>query len=278
MGVREEEALRAQAASLASIGDFDGARAALTGAIDAAPNDPELHALMGWYSFKCQKLAAPERDRLAEHHLNVSNSIAADNVHATYWQARLWIERGNLPRARAALEAVLRSNPGHQLAKESKEAIDRLDGKTPAPTAVAAGPRRRRPAARVGLVIVTVLSLVAGGAGYWMLNAESRELRDLARQLGTDLSLRSASRDKDELLVDVGGSLSSLSVPEQNGQMQKIVDGAAKMGIAHVFFFADSKPLAEAHEGKLCADESCLTTPPPEVGEDGTVRAGKGAP
>src|SRR5262245_43010695 len=76
----EGDFARVQARSLSDLGDFDGARERLLQAIHEAPDNPELHAQMAWFSFKCRSIDPHERDRLAQHHLTVSFEASPGNV------------------------------------------------------------------------------------------------------------------------------------------------------------------------------------------------------
>src|SRR5262245_5246930 len=86
---------RERARKPADAGDFDGARREIAQAIEQAPNDAELHALMAWVTSRCKGLSAPERARLAQHHMEVSHDIARGNPDAHFYQGRMLLDLGN---------------------------------------------------------------------------------------------------------------------------------------------------------------------------------------
>src|SRR5262245_6954228 len=90
---------RAQARSLADLGDFAGAREALSRALDQAASNAELHAMMAWVTSRCTSIDPHERDRLAQHHLGVAFEVAPESPHPHHYQGLILVEQGNAQRA-----------------------------------------------------------------------------------------------------------------------------------------------------------------------------------
>src|SRR5262245_13331897 len=136
--------LRAEARSLADLGDFARAREVISRALDIAPNDHELHAVMAWYTHSCKTIDLHERERLSQHHFAVSFELAPNNALAHYWQGRIFMDVGNTARARTSIETAIKLRPDFEAARN---ALDRLTGRagssTVLPMATAMLPRQR---------------------------------------------------------------------------------------------------------------------------------------
>jgi tetratricopeptide (TPR) repeat protein len=267
----DPSALEAEAKSLADIGEFDRARETIKRAIDHTPNDPELHARMAWYTFRCSGIEAHERERLAEHHIGLSFELKADNPHAHFYRASIWIAEGNAARAKGALESALRADPRFAAARE---ALDRLGGGGAAvaaqPVAAPHAPHAaKRRVVRTSIVALTTAALLVGAVGYFLLSADDRELAHLAKQLGTKLTLQSANKAEQELRIDVGASWTTLSPDEHAREVQTMGDRARALGFPHLFVYSNTRPVAESHEGKACADATCMAMPVFETGPGG---------
>jgi tetratricopeptide (TPR) repeat protein len=257
--ISETDELRAAAKSLADIGDFGKARDAIGKAIERAPNDAELHALMSWYTYKNKALDVNERDRLCQHHLAVSFEIAPNNPHAHFAQGRIWDDQGNSARARVAFDAALKARPDFRAARE---ALDKLGSGPAAPAAAPVAPvAHRRPKVRGLVVAAVVMALLAAGGGYYTMGAQDRDLAAMAKDLGMHLPLRSASKSAKALYLDVGPSWDGVSAAERQQEMAAIADGAGKLGFTEVYVYAGGARVAESHDGKPCADQACLPQP-----------------
>jgi tetratricopeptide (TPR) repeat protein len=251
------EAARAAAAdarAAADSGDWNGARAAMARAIDISPNDASFHAFMAWYSHQATALPASESDRLSEHHLSVALEIDPNNADAHYVQGMLWANGGNTTRARIALTTAVKLQPDHRAATS---ALDRLSDK-PEPTVPAevtrstALPKQsRRAKIRLPLVVAAV-SVAVVAAGAFFLSSEGRGAADLAKQLGTTLKLGSVSRVGADLYIDVGTSWDSLAEDQRSNEMSTIARNAGGMGLANVFVYNRSQPVAESHGEAIC--------------------------
>lgn len=258
-----------QAKNLADLGDFDKARETLARAIDVAPSDPELHAMMSWYAFKGRSLDPHERERLARHHLRVAFELCPDNHQAHFHQGKIFADQGNTARARAAYDAAVRARPDFPLARE---ALERLGGRLesmPQAVAPSRGPARR--AVSTPLIAALVFALAVGAAGYWVLTAEAREFAAFGAEIGTDLPLRSVSKGGKDLYLDVGLSWTRLSAQERKEKMTVITEGAARLGLTSVYLFSNSEPVAESHDGRVCTEATCRPVEILEKQADGTL-------
>lgn len=258
--------LRQEAKSLADIGDFDRARETLARAIDAAPDDPELHAFMAWYTCKCRALDPHERDRLAKHHLAVSFEQAPDNAAAHYCQGQIWLAQGNGPRAKTSFEAAVRRRPDYTPAIT---ALEKLGLRTTSAVTLdympAQGGRRgpSRQVVRGSIVALTVMAVGAGAVGYVMLSADDRENSAFAKELGTKFKLKSVSKVTDTLAIDVGLSWNKFNGADRVNELKSMGTAAKERGFKHVLVFSESVAVAEVHDGKVCADQACISLPPP---------------
>jgi len=258
------EAIRAaaEAKACADQGDWDGARAAMARAIDAASDNAGHHALMAWYTHQCSLQPDFERQRLAEHHLNVALDLEPENAQAHYYQGMMWAGGGNTTRARIALSTALNLKPSFQAAAQ---ALDKL-GKQPAAketTSTFARPKAR-PKTKLVLPLALATALTAAGAGAGLYySSQPAGAADLAKQLGTKLPLLSTSRagpGLQDLHVDVGPSWAKLSPSDQTNEMLTIARGALGIGIQNVFVYSQSQPVAESHGEAICVGD-CVIQP-----------------
>ncbi|HXU83874.1 MAG TPA: hypothetical protein VN914_20910 [Polyangia bacterium] len=253
----------AEAKLAAEQGDWDGARAAMTKAIDAASDNASFHALMAWYTYQCSLQPAFERQRLAEHHLNVALELEPENAQAHYYQGLIWAGGGNTTRARIALSTALNLKPGFQAAAQ---ALDKL-GKVNEPVKEPTTSTFTRPKARKATLVIplAVGVLLAGGAAVAMLfsSGQPAGASDLAQKLGTKLPLVSTSRvgsAGQDLHMDVGDAWGKLSTSDQANEMHTIAKGAQAIGITNVFVYAQSQPVAQSHGDTICVGE-CVLNP-----------------
>jgi tetratricopeptide (TPR) repeat protein len=276
------EAIRAaaEAKAAADAGDWDSARAAMSKAIDGDANNAAYHASMAWYTYQCSIQPAFERQRLAEHHLNVALDLDPENAQAHYYQGLIWAGGGNTTRARIALSTALSLNPKLQAASQ---ALDKLS-KTSEP---AASKEMERPAfarpKKAKLVVPLALAamlLAAGGGGLLYLTGQPEGVSDLAKQLGTKLPLVSASRvgaSGQDLHIDVGKAWGALAAGDQTNELHNIARGAQAMKIANVFVYSESQPVGEVHGEAVCVGD-CVAKPatqPSGKGQTATLKVPK---
>jgi hypothetical protein len=241
-------------------GDWDGARAAMARAIDAASDNASYHALMAWYTYQCSLQPDFERQRLAEHHLKVALEMEPENAQAHYYQGMMWAGDGNTTRARIALSTALNLDPNLPAAAQ---ALDKL-GKQPAakePTGTFARPRARsKPKLVLPLALATVLTAIGAGTGLYY-SGQPAGAADLAKQLGTKLPLLSTSRagpGLQDLHIDVGPTWGKLSPSDQTNEMLTIARGAQGIGVQNVFVYSQSRPVAESHGDAICVGDCVL--------------------
>jgi tetratricopeptide (TPR) repeat protein len=263
----------AEAKVYADQGQWDEARAAMARAIDADANVAGFHALMGWYTSQSSLQPVFERQRLAEHHLGVALEMDPQSYLAHYYQGLIWTAGGNTTRARIALNTVLSINPKFQPATQALERINK------GPAQPSASDQVQRPAAFgkrvknkriVPLAIATALVVGVGGGALYFLTQPSGAA-DLARQLGTHLSIASASRagsGGQDLYVDFGKAWQSLARPEQEQELHTIANGAKNLGITNVFVFSQTKPVGEIHGDAICVGD-CVPQPAVDPGRGG---------
>jgi tetratricopeptide (TPR) repeat protein len=255
-----KEAVRSatEAKQSADAGDWDGARAAMSRAIDSASDNATYHALMAWYTYQCSIQPAFERQRLAEHHLSVALEMDPENPQAHYYQGMMWANGGNTTRARIALSTALNLKPGFQ---DAAKALDKLNKPAEAPSKdQVQQPAFRRPGKTRLIVPLALATLLLGGGGAAALyvSGQPAGADDMAKQLGTHLTLVSTSRvgsGGQDLHIDVGDSWAKLPQGEQSGELQNIAKGAQAMGIVNVFLYSQSQPVAETHGDKICVGD-----------------------
>src|SRR5438132_1023956 len=157
----------ADAKTAADSGDWDGARAAMSRAIDAAPTTANFHALMAWYTFQCSTVSlAFERQRIAEHHINVALEIDPDNAQAHYCQGLIWAGGGNTTRARIALSTALKTRPDFQAAAQALDKLGKVNEPEPVPE-LDRPVAKSRPSVLIPLALATVLVAAGGGAALY---------------------------------------------------------------------------------------------------------------
>jgi tetratricopeptide (TPR) repeat protein len=248
-------------------------------AIDVAPNDPAFHAHMAWYSHQASALPEFERERLTEHHLAVALEIDPDNAEAHYVQGMLWSGDGNTTRARIALNTALKTRPDYVAAANALGRLDRVV-ETPAPgESPGTGtllPRRRTRKLRLPLVVATTLVALVG-AGSFFLSSDAREFSELSKQLGTTLSVSSASRVSEDLYVDVGTSWDKMPVEDRAAELTNIGQRAKGLGVANVYIYAFSQPVAEIHADKICIGP-CAPVPAASPAQPGSAPAAATTP
>ena len=267
-GAEDAARAAADARAAAESGDWNGARAAMARAIDICPNDASFHAYMAWYSHQATALPASESDRLSEHHLAVALEIDPNNADAHYVQGMLWSNGGNITRARIALTTAVKLQPDHRAATN---ALGRLSEKAevtePVEVTRTTLPRRNKVKIRLPLVVAAVaVAVVAGGAFF--LSSDSRGSSDLAKQLGTTLKLASVSRVGADLYIDVGTSWDSLAADERSNEMATVARNAGGMGLANVFVYARSIPVAESHGEAICIGPCSPPAATPAAGQE----------
>jgi tetratricopeptide (TPR) repeat protein len=260
---KESTRAAAEAKAAADSSDWDTARSAMSRAIDADANNAGNHALMAWYTYHCSLQPAFERQRLAEHHLSVALEMEPENAQAHYYQGLIWAGGGNTTRARIALATALNLKPNFQAAAQ---ALDKL-GKANEPQPKEQLPTYARPRARKAklvLPLALVAALVAAGGGATLfLSGQPAGADDLAKKLGTRLTLVSTSRvgsGGQDLHIDVGTSWGKLSQVDQAAEMHNIAKGAQAMGITNVFVYSQSQPVAESHGEAICVGD-CVPQP-----------------
>jgi hypothetical protein len=255
---KEASRAAAEAKVSADQGDWDGARAAMSRAIDADANSATCHALMAWYTYHCSMQPPFERQRLAEHHLAVALDLEPENAQAHYFQGLIWAGGGNTTRARIALATALNLKPNFQAAAQ---ALDKL-GKVNEPQAKQeplqpSFARSRKARLVLPLAIATVLMAAGGGAAIYV-SGQQPGASDLAKQLGTHLPLVSASRvgsGGQDLHIDVGTAWQKLAPADQTSEMTTIARGAKGLGIINVFVYSESQPVAESHGEAVCVGD-----------------------
>jgi tetratricopeptide (TPR) repeat protein len=249
------EASRAagEARAAADAGDWNAARAAMARAIDLSPNDAAFHAHMAWYSHQASALAESERQRLADHHLQVALELDPHSAEAHYVQGLVWADGGNTTRARIALTTALKERPGHQAATSALGRLDNAVANAPAsqePGAALPGGRRGSKL-RLPLVLAAAAVTAVGGLAFF-LSSETRGMGDLATRLGTRLSISSASEVSQDLYIDVGSSWDVLPENERPAEMSTIAQHAAGLNLRGVFVYARSELVGETHGEKVC--------------------------
>jgi hypothetical protein len=187
-----------------------------------------------------------------------------ENAQAHYYQGMIWAGGGNTTRARIALSTALNLKPNFQAAAQ---ALDKL-GKSNEPqtkeqtTSTYTRPKPSRSKLVVPLVLAVVLA-GAGGVAMLVLSDQPAGATDLAKKLGTRLSLVSTSRvgsAGQDLHIDVGTSWGKLAQGDQAAEMHNIAKGAQAMGIVNVFVYAESQPVAETHGDAICVGD-CVPHP-----------------
>jgi hypothetical protein len=278
-----KEAVRAatEAKAAADQGSWDDARAAMARAIDGVPDNATFHALMAWYTYQSSMQPAFEKQRLAEHHLNVALEMDPENHQAHYYQGLIWAGGGNTTRARIALSQALTLKPGFQAAAQALDKLAKVND--PAASKEAERPTTFAKPKKAKLVIpLAIATLLLGGAGVAALHYTSAPpgASDLAKQLGTKLPLVSASRvgsGGQDLHIDVGTAWGTLQRDGQSAEMHAIAKGAKAMGIVNVFVYADSQPVAESHGETVCVGD-CVQraeTQPAGDAQQATLKVGK---
>jgi len=247
-----------EAKGAAESGDFAKARNALARAIDADPNDCELHALMSWYTAKTSSLDPHERARLVQHHLGISFEIKPDNHFGHFYQGRIWADQGNSQRARTSFESALKARPDFTAAKDAMARLDAKPDATPEPTGTRTTGMYRKAKHR-HLMLLGFLAVLTGGATVASFFLSGKPARNLAAQLGTSLPLISISRGATELHIDVGPAWSALQPNEKEQEAGNIARGAMKLQLKRVFVYSNSKQVAELNEEKVCLDPKCLS-------------------
>jgi hypothetical protein len=264
---KEAARAAAEAKTCADQGDWDGARAAMTKAIDAESNNPTHHALMAWYTFQCSLQPAFERQRLAEHHLAVALEMDPENHQAHYYQGLIWAGGGNTTRARIALATALNLKPNFQPAAQALDKLAKLGDTAGSKEQLPQQPSYVRPKKGKEKLVVplaigtAVLAVVAGFVLF--SGGQPTGASDLAKQLGTKLPIVSVSRvgsGGQDLHMDVGIAWGKLSPGEQTSEMQNIARGAQAMKIVNVFVYSESRPVAESHGNAVCVGE-CVAKP-----------------
>jgi tetratricopeptide (TPR) repeat protein len=256
--------IRAEAKSLADIGDFERAREALSRGIDIAPNDPELHAYMAWYTYRCRSIEMNERERLARHHLAVSFEQGRNNPHAHFCQGQILVYQGNGIRAKVSFEAALNAKPDYAPAIT---ALERLGTRSTATVTLTAMPaqmdvRPDKPKARKSIVVLTIGVALMGALGFLVNTADDRDNSSFAKQLGTKYALRSISKNEDNLQIDVGASWAKIGGPDRTSELKALAGGAKALNFRNVFIFSDGTQVAEIRDGKVCTDPRCLNMLP----------------
>jgi tetratricopeptide (TPR) repeat protein len=247
----ERSAIEAKA--FAETSDWEAARKSMTSAIDDNPNSALFHALMAWYTHQCRSVPEFERQRLAEHHLAVALEIDPQNHEAHYLQGLVWAGGGNTTRARIALTTALKVRPDFTAAQS---ALDRLGGKledeaAPPREGTLATPRRNKRTLVLPLMVGTVLvGLVAGGA--FLISGERNTL---AKEIGTSLTLVSASRVDKDLYIDFGEAWSTLA--DKHAEVAGIAQHLGQIGLVNAFVYSNSNPVAEIHDQIVCIEAEC---------------------
>jgi tetratricopeptide (TPR) repeat protein len=274
MGAIQEESLAApdgvvaqavaEAKSLADIRDWDKAREALAKAIDASPNDPELHAQMAWYTYQCKAIVDFERDRLAQHHLGVALELDPENAKAHYYQGLMWEEQGTPVRARSAYMMAIKAQPDFAPAAKALDKLDKGGVEEPAPVQPGMASRaamQRAPGARQRVMVLAGIMAAAAALGAVYFLAGGGEHDEIANQLGTKLKLISASRAGNDLHIDAGESWKKMEDGDRASEMQKIATRAQALGYVNVFVYSNSMGVGEVRDGKVCASEGCVVGP-----------------
>jgi tetratricopeptide (TPR) repeat protein len=256
----QKESMRAaaDAKACADSGDWDGARTAMAKAIDAASDNAGYHALMAWYTYQCSLQPAFERQRLAEHHLSVALEMDPENAQAHYYQGLIWAGGGNTTRARIALSTALNLNPKFSAAAQALDKLGKVAEPAKEPT-TSTFARPKPSKAKLVLPLAIAVALTAAGAGGMLyFTGQPAGAADLAKQLGTRMTLLSSSRvgsAMQDLHIEVGDAWTKLSPSDQTSEMHTIASGAQTIGIQNVFVYSQSQPVAESHGDAICVGD-----------------------
>jgi tetratricopeptide (TPR) repeat protein len=254
----ELDLMVSQARIAAEMGDWDGARKELAQAIDATPNDPEMHALMAWYTSRARSLPDPERERLTQHHLDVALQINPKCVQAYHYRGLILKGQGNAVRARLAFQEALSIKPDYT---PTLQALEVLDGRrrtisVVALPAVIAGERgaahkldRKLSVDRRKMLIAALVMVAGGGAGYLTMNRDPPTVA-WASKLGTNIPIKSVDHVGKEMRVDIGDAWFALFDAERAHEMNAIAAGASKLGYDKVMVVSRDRVVAEVRNGR----------------------------
>jgi tetratricopeptide (TPR) repeat protein len=252
-----------EARAAAGSGNWEAARAAMARAIEAAPNNAGYHAYMAWYTSQCNSIPDGERQRLAEHHLAVSFELDPNCAEGHYVQGRIWQGDGNTTRARMELDAALKVRPNYRSAVQALVGLQ-APAKEAAPAANQgkAPPSSRSAASRLRVPLVVAAVVVAAvGAVAFFLSGDGGESAALARQLGTSITINSASRQQSDLYIEVRGAWEKLDDTDKSNEMQQITQHIEALGIKNVFVYDNAQIVAEVHGAAFCLGEACHPKP-----------------
>ncbi len=243
-----------------STGDWEKARAAMSRAIDSCPREPDFHALMGWYSFKCPRLSSTERDRLAKHHLDYALELNPSEPHAHYYYGLYYLAQGNLPRGRRSLDNALRTSPDFKLARDAIDKLEKRGGPTPSLIGLPRAGAARSGNARTRIVWMAfiLLVLVGGSFGYQAATSRRPALNAFAKELGMTIPLSDMSQGNGIILLDVGVRWETMSQAERDSEMALISEGARRLKAKVVSVYSLGHLVGEVTEGSVCASATCL--------------------
>lgn len=264
-GLPTIDQLKGEVQVAAGLGDWLRCREVLLKAIDLDPNSCELHATNGYYTFMAGAQGLQEHERLSDHHLAVAREIDPRSPLPYYWAGRVFMARGNAPRARAEFATALEKQPGYGPAVQ---ALTELDGGKP-PVAAAAqtmqAARARVSAAGRNAVLVGLLVVSVAGGAFYHLRSDPEGFKKLAEELGTNLTITSASRNPPNLMIELGDAWHQLGEGEKENELRTIGPRAAIMGFEKVLIFSSGRHVAEASKDEVCPGGPCMLQPMPVV-------------
>ncbi|MDB4967861.1 MAG: response regulator receiver protein [Myxococcales bacterium] len=117
----DADLLAQNAIALTAAGDAAGARALLEQAVDAAPDQADYHALLGWSVFQSEG-ATPAAGAAAWRHLHAAFEIDAEHIDAHDFAGRIAAAAGDDEQALDHLSRVLDADPARAEALTALEA------------------------------------------------------------------------------------------------------------------------------------------------------------
>ncbi len=232
-------------------------------AMALSPDDAEINALFGWYTW-CDDFAdKAEREQVGLHHLQYATELDRNNPIPLFLLGKMHQASGDAPRALLSFKNALAVSPGFAPASESlKELAEaaRSGARSAKPRFV----RPSRPGRARALALSGVFAVLCVAYAVMFLQDNDRKrLKELASTIETGLPIVDGYRTTEggvSFVVDEADWV-RLTPEMRKNELEAIRLRIASRGISQVLVIGGNNPIALITPEKVCTGRECIAWP-----------------
>jgi tetratricopeptide (TPR) repeat protein len=252
-----------QARAAESKGYWQKGAELMTEALALRPEDAEVNALFGWYTW-CDDFAdKEERERIGLHHLQYAAELERNNPIPLLYLGKMYMASGDASRAELSFKNALSVSPGFAPAALALKDL----GEATRAGAKPAKPKFSRPA-RPGRTRTFVLGglfgvLCVAYALMFFQTSDRKRLKELASTIETGLPIVDGYRTKEGAVSFVveQSDWDRLTPEMRTNELEAIRLRIAVRGIAQVLVIGGNNPIALITPEKVCTGPECVAWP-----------------